>query len=73
MTVVVRNFFLGFIKIHILHHAAQEEVYGPALITELRRHGHGKIRKYCVITRRGAAHRVGRAPRTGVARRRRSS
>ena len=37
---VVREFFLGFIKIHILHHAAEEPVYGLALIVELRRHGY---------------------------------
>jgi PadR family transcriptional regulator PadR len=38
--IVLRDFFLGFIKIHILHHAAQEPVYGVALIEELRRHGY---------------------------------
>lgn len=37
---VFRNFFLGFIKIHILHHAAQEPLYGLSLIEELRRHGY---------------------------------
>ena len=37
---MVRQFFLGFIKIHVLHHAAEEEVYGLALIAELRRHGY---------------------------------
>lgn len=37
---MVREFFLGFIKIHILHHAAEDEVYGLALISELRRHGY---------------------------------
>jgi PadR family transcriptional regulator PadR len=37
---MLREFFLGFIKIHILHHAAEGEVYGLALITELRRHGY---------------------------------
>jgi len=37
---MVRQFFLGFIKIHVLHHAAVEEVYGLALIAELRRHGY---------------------------------
>ena len=35
-----RDFFLGFIKIHILHHAAEEPVYGLAMIEELRRHGY---------------------------------
>ena len=35
-----RDFFLGFIKVHILHHAAQEPVYGLALIDELHRHGY---------------------------------
>jgi DNA-binding PadR family transcriptional regulator len=37
---MLRDFFLGFIKIHILHHAAAEPVYGLALIAELRRHGY---------------------------------
>ena len=37
---MLRDFFLGFIKIHILHHAAEEPVYGLALIAELRRHGY---------------------------------
>ncbi|GEM_PF-107754 len=35
-----REFLLGFIKVHILHHAAQAPVYGLALIAELRRHGY---------------------------------
>ena len=37
---MLRDFFLGFIKVHILHHAAVEAVYGLALIEELRRHGY---------------------------------
>ncbi len=37
---MLREFFLGFIKVHILHHAAHGPVYGLALIGELRRHGY---------------------------------
>ena len=37
---MVRDFFLGFIKIHILHHATHAPVYGVAIIAELRRHGY---------------------------------
>lgn len=37
---MLRDFFLGFVRIHILHHAAQEPVYGLSLIQELGRHGH---------------------------------
>lgn len=40
MDPMIRSFFLGFIKIHILHHAAEEPVYGLWLIEELRRHGY---------------------------------
>ena len=40
MDPMVRNFFLGFIKIHILHHASKEPVYGLWLMEELRRHGY---------------------------------
>jgi len=37
---MVRDFFLGFVKIHILHHAAHEPLYGAAIIAELHRHGY---------------------------------
>jgi DNA-binding PadR family transcriptional regulator len=37
---VIRDFFLGFIKIHILHHAAEGPVYGVYLMDELRHHGY---------------------------------
>jgi DNA-binding PadR family transcriptional regulator len=35
-----QHFLLGFIKIHILHHAAEAPLYGLSLIEELRRHGY---------------------------------
>jgi PadR family transcriptional regulator len=37
---LVRQFFLGFIRIHILHHAAREPVTGVNLSEELKRHGY---------------------------------
>ena len=37
---MLRDFFLGFVKIHILHHAEEEPVYGLALIQELAHHGY---------------------------------
>ena len=37
---LTRDFFLGFIKVHVLHHAAEEPVYGLAMIEELQRHGY---------------------------------
>jgi len=37
---MIREFFLGFVKIHILHHAAEAPVYGLELIQELARHGY---------------------------------
>ncbi|MDP9381247.1 MAG: helix-turn-helix transcriptional regulator [Chloroflexota bacterium] len=37
---MIHDFFLGFVKIHILHHASLEPVYGTALIEELARHGY---------------------------------
>jgi PadR family transcriptional regulator, regulatory protein PadR len=37
---VIRDFFLGFIKIHVLHHAARESVYGAEMIEELAHHGY---------------------------------
>ena len=35
-----REFFLGFIKVHILYHASKEPVYGVDLAKELARHGY---------------------------------
>ena len=37
---MVRQFFLGFVKIHILHHAAEESVCGVDLAQELSGHGY---------------------------------
>ncbi len=37
---MLRDFFLGFVKIHVLHHAAHEPLYGAAMIAELARHGY---------------------------------
>ena len=37
---IMRKFFLGFIQIHILHHAQKEPFYGSWMIEELREHGY---------------------------------
>ena len=34
------NLWRGLIRLHILHHAAEGDVYGLELIAELRRHGY---------------------------------
>ncbi|WP_214693908.1 PadR family transcriptional regulator [Exiguobacterium sp. s160] len=37
---VLRKLFLGFIHIHILHHAVEHPVYGAWMVDELREHGY---------------------------------
>ncbi len=37
---ILRKFFLGFIQIHILHHAKKEPFYGAWMIDELSGHGY---------------------------------
>lgn len=37
---VTRKLFLGFISIHILHHASMEPFYGAWMMEELARHGY---------------------------------
>jgi PadR family transcriptional regulator PadR len=37
---ILRKFFLGFIQIHILHHAKKEPFYGSWMIEELEEHGY---------------------------------
>jgi DNA-binding PadR family transcriptional regulator len=37
---VVREFLLAFWKIHILHHAAEQGIYGQWMLQELNHHGY---------------------------------
>src|SRR5271166_650388 len=37
---ITRHFFNGFIRLHILHHAAHDPVYGAEIAEELVRHGY---------------------------------
>lgn len=37
---ILRKIFLGFIHIHILHHAKKEPFYGSWMIEELKSHGY---------------------------------
>ena len=35
-----RDLYSGFIRLHVLHHASEEPVFGLGLIEELQRHGY---------------------------------
>ena len=35
-----RDLYAGLIRLHVLHHAVEEPVYGLAMIEELGRHGY---------------------------------
>src|ERR1043165_2376781 len=37
---ITRHFFNGFIRLHILYHAAKESTYGAEITEELIRHGY---------------------------------
>lgn len=37
---VFRDLLLGFVRIHILHHASRHLIYGSGISTELSRHGY---------------------------------
>jgi len=37
---LINELYLGFMRIHILHHACSERVYGTWLMEELGRHGY---------------------------------
>jgi PadR family transcriptional regulator PadR len=37
---LIKQFYLGFIRNHILHHSSKEPIYGLWLIEELGRHGY---------------------------------
>ena len=38
--IIERKFFLGFIRLHILHHARAEPFFGLWMISELQKHGY---------------------------------
>lgn len=40
LAVMLKGFFLGFVKIHILYHASKAPVYGAEMLEELARHGY---------------------------------
>lgn len=37
---ILRKLFLGFIQIHILHHAKDHPIFGTWMLEELREHGY---------------------------------
>lgn len=37
---IYRKLFLGFIQIHILHHAQKEAIFGSWMLEELQEHGY---------------------------------
>jgi PadR family transcriptional regulator PadR len=37
---MLRDFFLGFIKVHVLHHASKGPLYGVWFLEELAKHGY---------------------------------
>ncbi|WP_077212870.1 PadR family transcriptional regulator [Bacillus dakarensis] len=37
---ILRKLFLGFIQIHILHHAKEHPIFGAWMVEELREHGY---------------------------------
>ncbi len=37
---IFRDLMLGFVRIHVLHHASNEPIYGSGISAELERHGY---------------------------------
>lgn len=37
---IIRDVMLSFVRMHILHHAAKEAIFGLAMIEELHHHGY---------------------------------
>jgi DNA-binding PadR family transcriptional regulator len=40
MADIFRDIFLAFVRVHLLHHAAEGRIYGLEMIQELARHGY---------------------------------
>ena len=37
---IVRDVFLAFVRVHVLHHAGRERIFGLEMMEELKRHGY---------------------------------
>jgi len=37
---IEKRLFLGFVRVHLLHHAGEGEIYGTEMLEELGRHGY---------------------------------
>lgn len=37
---IIRDVFLAFVRVHVLHHAAMEPIFGVEMMEELKRHGY---------------------------------
>jgi DNA-binding PadR family transcriptional regulator len=37
---ITRGIFLAFVRVHVLHHAAEGQIFGLEMIDELRHHGY---------------------------------
>jgi PadR family transcriptional regulator PadR len=37
---MIKSMLSGFVRLHILHHASLESIYGVEIIEELKRHGY---------------------------------
>jgi PadR family transcriptional regulator PadR len=37
---IMRDILLAFVRVHILHHATEERIFGLAMMDELKRHGY---------------------------------
>ncbi|MCW3099865.1 MAG: transcriptional regulator, PadR-like family [Chthonomonadaceae bacterium] len=40
MADIFRDIFLAFVRVHLLHHAAEAPIYGLEMLQELARHGY---------------------------------
>jgi PadR family transcriptional regulator PadR len=38
--IMIKSMLSGFVRLHILHHASLESIYGVEIIEELKRHGY---------------------------------
>ncbi len=43
-----QELYIGLVRLHVLHHAAEEPVFGLGMIQELGRHGYKLGRERCI-------------------------
>jgi hypothetical protein len=61
-----RDLYSGLIRLHVLHHASEEPIFGLGMVEELARHGYRSVQARCIRSCMAWSGKDTCAPRHGA-------